>query len=249
MDSINYARHIQTAILPSPDHFLAAFPHSFILYRPKDVVAGDFYWLYEEQTEGTNHVYFAAADCTGHGVPGAMVSVVCSNALNRAVKEFRLTEPGAILDRARELVAETFSRNQEEIRDGMDIALCRLDRNSGELLYSGANNPLWLYTSEGFREIKADKQPVGRSESSKPFTTKCTQLQAGDSIYLFTDGYADQFGGEKGKKFKYSKFRELLSQISMLPPAEQQLRISKELDSWKGRLEQVDDILVLGIRI
>jgi serine phosphatase RsbU (regulator of sigma subunit) len=246
-DSINYARHIQHAILPDQGYFSKVFSESFILYKPKDIVAGDFYWLYE--SEGSDPaICIAAADCTGHGVPGAMVSVICSTALNSSVKEFGLLDPGKILDKSTELVIETFARSQQEVKDGMDISLCVLYPHSGRLLWSGANNPLWILRDGQLMEFKADKQPVGRSDHRKPFNTKEILLKKGDQIYLFTDGFADQFGGERGKKFKYSRFKELLIAGESESPLVQKNRIERELFSWQGDLEQVDDILVMGFR-
>jgi serine phosphatase RsbU (regulator of sigma subunit) len=251
-DSINYAKHIQNAILPSQQFFKSHFKHSFILYKPKDIVAGDFYWMH---VSGDN-IYFAAADCTGHGVPGAMVSVICANALNRAVKEFRITETGKILDKVRELVIGTFVHQENDpdqttnaVKDGMDISLCCLNMKTNHLAWSGANNPLWILRNSELREYKPDKQPIGITDNPKPFKTLDLHLQPSDSIFIFTDGYADQFGGEKGKKFKYSQFKELLINIQEKNATEQLNAVDEKLISWKGRLEQVDDILVIGIKI
>jgi serine phosphatase RsbU (regulator of sigma subunit) len=244
-DSINYAKHIQSAILPSVSSFNKAFRDSFVLFKPKDIVAGDFYWLHTMNEK----VFFAAADCTGHGVPGAMVSVICSNALNRAVKELGIDQPGQILDKATELVVESFSNGMDEVKDGMDISFACLNKQKNELLWAGANNPLWILRNRELIELKPDKQPIGRADFRKPFTTQSISVQQGDMIFLFTDGFADQFGGERGKKFKYSKFKELLKDISGKECQEQLPLIDKELSEWKGNLEQVDDILVIGIRI
>lgn len=250
-DSINYAKHIQNAILPSQQFFKAQLRHAFILYKPKDIVAGDFYWMYVNG----DHLYFAAADCTGHGVPGAMVSVICANALNRAVKEFGIRDTGRILDKVRELVVDTFVNqennegNESALKDGMDLSLCCLNTKTKELTWSGANNPLWIVRNEELLEYKADKQPIGRTDHPKPFTSHVIQLQPNDGLYIFTDGYADQFGGEKGKKFKYSQLKELLLKIRNRNAEEQFAAMDTELESWKGALEQVDDILVIGIKI
>lgn len=209
LDSINYAKRIQTAILPPKRLIKENLPSSFIYYQPKDIVAGDFYWL--EETE--NGVLFAAADCTGHGVPRAMVSVVCNNSLNRSVREYKLTNPALILDKTRELVIQEFEKSEEEVKDGMDIALCKLDGN--KLVYAGANNPLWIIrnNSNSIEEIKADKQPIGKYHAQESFTSHEITLEKGDTLYLFSDGFVDQFGGERGKKLKSKLFKELLLSV------------------------------------
>ncbi|HEY0031455.1 MAG TPA: SpoIIE family protein phosphatase [Bacteroidia bacterium] len=245
--SITYAKRLQEAILPSKNMIDSHLPDSFILYKPKDIVAGDFYWMEYSTDEET--VLFAAADCTGHGVPGAMVSVVCSNALNRAVKEFGIILPGMILDKVRELVEETFEKSESDVKDGMDISILSLNRRTNELKWAGANNPLLLMRGKQLNEYKPNKQPIGKVDNPVPFTTHTIQLQREDIIYTFTDGFSDQFGGPKGKKFKYSQLKELLTSIHQLPMKQQSLRIDQELVSWKGNLEQVDDILLVGIKI
>ncbi|MCB0400912.1 MAG: tetratricopeptide repeat protein [Flavobacteriales bacterium] len=244
-DSIAYAKRIQEAILPPKSLLNEYLKNGFIYYEPKDIVAGDFYWMEHVGDE----VLFAAADCTGHGVPGAMISVVCHNALNRAVREFGLTDPSIVLDKVRELVIETFEKSQENVQDGMDIALCTLDRKNKELKFSGANNSLYIVRGEELIELKADKQPISSYVESKPFTLHNFKLQKGDTIYSFTDGFADQFGGEKGKKFKYKPFKELLLSIQS-ETMEEQYRIIKEtFHAWRGDLEQIDDVCVLGVRV
>ncbi len=247
VDSINYAKRLQDAILPPVDLVKQHFPNSFILYKPKDIVAGDFYWA-----EKINDTFFiAAADCTGHGVPGALVSVVCSNALNRAVKEFNLTFPGSILDKVTELVLETFEKSQSEVKDGMDIVLCAWKTENGkmEIEFAGANNPLWYIRGGELIEIKPDKQPVGSHENRKSFTTHSLTPQKGDSFYLFTDGYADQFGGPQGKKFKYKQLEAIFLSHYNLPMQEQEKTILNKFNLWKGSLEQLDDVLIIGIHV
>ncbi len=250
MASITYAKRLQDAILPSAPAWKSILPDSFILYLPKDIVAGDFYFI-----EKVNDlIIVAAADCTGHGVPGAMVSVVCSNAMNRAVKEFKLTEPGKILDKVREMVIDTFSGSEQEVKDGMDISLAVINKKDNSLKWSGANNPLLIVRKDENNipfvfEINADKQPIGYSENLKNFNTHELDLLPHDTIYLFTDGYADQFGGQKGKKFKYNNLKNVL-----LENADTQLDMVKSklfssFENWKGELEQVDDVCVIGIRI
>jgi serine phosphatase RsbU (regulator of sigma subunit) len=216
---------------------------SFILYKPKDIVAGDFYWM--EHKDGK--VLFAAADCTGHGVPGAMVSVVCNNGLNRSVREYGLTSPGEILDKTREIVVQEFEKSEEEVKDGMDIALCSLEGN--KLQYAGANNPLWIIRNGEIIETKANKQPIGQFDNPEPYTTHGFDLEQGDSLYIFSDGYVDQFGGEKGKKFKARAFRELLLSIQDKVMEEQKTIIDATFETWKGALEQIDDVCVIGVKI
>jgi len=247
IDSITYAKRLQLAILPADIEIKKYLPNSFIYYHPKGIVAGDFYWM-EHLDETT---YIAAADSTGHGVPGAMVSVVCSNALNRAVKEFGLRDTGKILDKTRELVLETFAKSGEEIKDGMDISLCGINIHTNKMQWSGANNQLLYIRYKGVEllEIKADKQPIGKTDNPKSFTTHLLELQKGDSIYLMTDGYPDQFGGDKGKKFKYKQLEDLLLANSNKPLEEQKNILSQSFDNWKGSLEQVDDVTIIGIRI
>lgn len=244
-DSITYAKRIQEAILPTRDELNTHLKNGFVFYLPKDIVAGDFYWL--EKVEDT--VIFAAADCTGHGVPGAMVSVICHGALNRSVREYQLTNPGKILDKTRELVIETFEKSNTGVKDGMDIALCALNLRTKILQYAGASNPLYVFNSKGLIEIKADKQPIGKYEVDTPFTTHEIQLEKGDTIYVFTDGFTDQFGGQKGKKFMHKAFKELLTQIQHQSMDEQKLLLEASFVKWKGALEQVDDVCVIGVRI
>jgi len=242
-DSIKYAKRIQSAILPDNKTFKHKLKDSFVLYLPKDIVAGDFYWL--EEREGK--ILFAVADCTGHGVPGAMVSVVCNNALNRSVREHFLTSPAQILNKSREIVIEEFAKSDEDVKDGMDIALCAMDKM--KLEYAGANNPIWIIRQHNLIEIKANKQPIGNFEQSKPFTPHQFDLRKGDVIYLFSDGYVDQFGGEKGKKFKSKALKELLLRICLKPMPEQQAILKQTFNHWKGDIEQIDDVCIMGVRI
>lgn len=243
-DSIVYAKRIQSAILPPLRIVKEYLKDSFILYKPKDVVAGDFYWLEHKDDK----ILFAAADCTGHGVPGAMVSVVCNNALNRTVREYGLSDPGEILTKTREIVIEEFAKSDEEVKDGMDIALCSIKGN--QLEYAGAHNPLWIIRKGAteIEEIKADKQPIGKFDNPIPYTTHKVALNTGDSIYVFSDGYADQFGGEKGKKFKTANFKRLLLSIQHETMDKQLELIDNSFETWKGDLEQLDDVCVIALR-
>jgi serine phosphatase RsbU (regulator of sigma subunit) len=240
-------------------------PGSFVLYKPKDIVAGDFYWMEvvgsslnvkgsEPTTNKPELILIAAADCTGHGVPGAMVSVVCSNALHRTVKEFGITDPGKILDKTRELVIETFERSGAEVKDGMDISMVSIQgsgQNSKEVSvkWSGANNPLWYIENGELKEITANKQPIGKFDGAKNFVTHEFQLLKGSTLFLFTDGYADQFGGPKGKKFKYKQLHELILSVVDKPEEEQKNILDQRFEEWRGVNEQVDDVCVIGIKL
>ena len=243
MDSITYAKRIQSAILPPNKIVKEYLQQSFILYKPKDIVAGDFYWLEQVNSK----ILFAAADCTGHGVPGAMVSVICNNGLNRSVREYGLTDPGQILDKTRAIVIQEFEKSEEEVKDGMDIALCSIDGK--KLKYAGAHNPLWVIRGGEIIETKADKQPIGQFDNPKPYTTHTFNLETGDSLYIFSDGYVDQFGGEKGKKFKSKAFKTLLLSIQDKSMEDQKQIIDETFENWKGSLEQIDDVCVIGVRV
>lgn len=262
-DSINYAKRLQDAILPALSEIHASLPDSFILFNPKDVVSGDFYW-HERISE--NEVLIAAADCTGHGVPGSLVSVVCSGALNRSVKEFGLTGPAEILTKTRQLVVETFAKSGEAVRDGMDIALCRIGKDS--VRFCGANNPLWIVrdinhvTADqladkntvvteklALLEFAANRQPVGKDESENAFMEQEIKLHKGDSLYIFSDGFADQFGEVTGKKFKKKPFKELVLHINGNAMADQEKLLLQAFNVWKGNLEQIDDVCLIGVRV
>lgn len=248
IDSITYAKRLQQAILPSAEEMNKYLPNCFVLYQPKDIVAGDFYWMHI----AGDLVFIAAADSTGHGVPGAMVSVICSNALNRSVDEFKLIDTGKILDKTRDLVLETFAKSGEEIKDGMDISLLCINKTKKQITWSGANNKLWYIENargDSVNEIKADKQAIGKTDNPKPFTTHTLDLKTGDLYYLMTDGYPDQFGGPNGKKFKYKAMEEKLGKISHLPLEMQHEELMNVFNDWKGKLEQVDDVTIIGIKI
>ena len=242
LDSIQYAKRIQAAILPPKSIIKDLLKESFVFYAPKDVVAGDFYWV--EERDGVK--LFAAADCTGHGVPGAMVSVVCNNGLNRSVREHGLIVPGKILDKAREIVQQEFEKSEEDVNDGMDIALCSIQQNT--LRYAGANNPLWLIRSGELIEIKADKQPIGKFANPVEYTTHELELISGDIIYLFTDGFIDQFGGDADKKYKSPNFKRFLISIAHLSMEDQFKALEQEFNSWMGKNEQIDDVCVFGVK-
>jgi len=243
LDSINYAKRIQSAILPPASFIQEHLKESFVLYKPKDIVAGDFYWVKKEHGK----TYFAAADCTGHGVPGAMVSVICNNALNRSILEFNLSDPADILNKTRELIADELESGDHEISDGMDIALCSIE--GSELQYAGANNPLWILRDGEMIITKGDKQPVGKFFKSMPFTSHSLKLLKDDIIYVFSDGYQDQFGGEKGKKFKAKQLLSFVLGISHLPMSEQLKTLDENFEDWKGSFEQLDDVCMIGVKV
>lgn len=252
LDSINYAKRLQDAILPSAYEIAIVFKETFILYEPKEIVAGDFYWI--EKHNGK--VFLAVCDCTGHGVPGAMLSVIGHNGLSRCVKEFELTEPGQILDKLSNIVEETFSHTFKDVRDGMDISLCSFEMTNGTdsevstMEWAGANNPLWIINNKGeFKELKGDKQPIGKHETRKPFVTHTVKLHNDDSLYLFTDGFPDQFGGHRGKKYKKAQLKQLLLASHQQNMQTQLGILDSSFNSWKGDLEQVDDVCIIGIRV
>jgi len=260
-DSINYAKRIQNAILPLPEHIAAATTDYFVMYKPKDIIAGDFYWFEtweKSNADGSKTVemLIAAADCTGHGVPGAMVSVVCSNALHRAVIEYKITEPGKVLDKVTDLVLETFGKSVTDVKDGMDISLLELKvqvkdgkKKILEANWAGAHNPLWYYQNNTITEVTADKQPVGKSDNRKNFTTHKIPATDNTVFYLFTDGYTDQFGGPQGKKFKHKQLQKLILTTIQNGLEAQHKTLDLEFERWKGPLEQVDDVCVIGLKV
>ena len=248
-DSIRYAKRIQEAILPPESLIKRVLPNSFVLYRPKDIVSGDFYWIDEKEGK----TMFSAIDCTGHGVPGAFMSIVGYNILKQVINSNKTTSPAFILDRLNEGVSETLHHGHEasQAKDGMDVAFCTIDFSTLELEYAGAYNPLYIVREGKLLETKGDKFPIGLflGKEKKKFVNHHIQLKRGDSIFIFSDGYADQFGGPKGKKFMISHFRNLLLQIAVEPVDQQKYILAKTLQEWSGTLDQVDDILVIGVKI
>ncbi len=248
-DSINYAKRIQESILPPVDHWKKILSDSFIFYRPKDIVSGDFYWIEQKN----DVVCFAAVDCTGHGVPGALMSVVGFNLLTQAVNEVGLTKPSDILKHLDAGVTKTLRQSEtgQGVKDGMDLSLCSFNLRTFELQYAGAFNSLYYVSDGQLQEIKADKFPIGVNLDGKvdEYQNHLVQLKKGDCVYLFSDGYADQFGGPHGKKFKYKKLKELLVQIAADPISDQKSAIESEFDNWKKELEQVDDVVVIGLKV
>ncbi|MGZ3866025.1 MAG: tetratricopeptide repeat protein [Bacteroidia bacterium] len=248
-DSIRYAERIQQAIFPPEQVWSTILPDSFVYFRPKDMLSGDFYWVEEKG----DLIFVATADCTGHGVPGALISIVNYNLLNKAVLEREITDPAEILNAVNNWLTVSLHQTYQEstVRDGMDVSLCVINKKTLSLEFAGANNPVYIFKSKNFEALQADKFPVGAfvEEHLQSFTTKKMQLQKGDVIYLFSDGYADQFGGPNGKKFKYKQLKDLLGSIYTMPVSEQRRILDEKMTGWRGSLEQVDDILVVGIRV
>ena len=246
-DSIRYAKRLQESILPLDERIHELMPGSFVLFRPKDIVSGDFYWV--EQVGGKT--VFAAVDCTGHGVPGAFMSLVGHNGLNRVVKEGGRTRPGEVLDVLNRIAFEALHKDRDQyVRDGMDMALCVYDPISLILEYAGANCPLYVVRKGEVLQFPPNKTSIGGfAMAGRSFKDHSIQLQAGDAIYVFSDGYADQFGGPKGKKFLYRQFRELLVRISQETPDRKKVLLNQAFNDWKGTQEQVDDILVMGMQV
>ena len=248
-DSITYAKRIQHALLPSNEAFKSLLPNSFVLFIPKDIVSGDFYWI----NQHGNKIYVAAVDCTGHGVPGAFMSIIGFELFRQITASEQGSNPAMILDTLNENFSEIFSDGEQVyLNDGMDLSLCIIDRKEKSLDYSGAFNPLYLVRNETIIEVKADRFSVGAdvhfSTNRKLFKSHKIYFQKDDIIYMFSDGYADQFGGPEGKKFKYRRFRHLLLTIHKLPMDKQQAILESSIQEWKGNSDQIDDILVIGIR-
>ncbi|MGB1319012.1 MAG: PP2C family protein-serine/threonine phosphatase, partial [Flavobacteriales bacterium] len=254
-DSITYAKNLQTAILPKDEMFAKHFSDFHILYRPKDIVSGDFYWM--ETVGGT--IFLAAADCTGHGVPGAMVSMVGFQGLNKAVLEEKLTSPAKILQRLSDHVEEAFEKSGGSVKDGMDICLVAIDPKTRTVTYAGVHNALWVLTAKeelrnanlreeqnGKRmfELKADRRSIGGFFDAGPFTEKQVELDEGDRLFLFSDGFADQFGGPRNKKLGSKRMRETFREKAI---AGEFSSIDKTFEDWKGGEEQIDDVTVISI--
>lgn len=250
LDSIHYAKRIQSALLTPESYIKKHLSDFFILYKPKDIVSGDFYWsvFYE------NNFYLAVADCTGHGVPGAFMSMIGINLLNEIVIERKCSNPGMILDIMREEVIRNLNAEgaEEESRDGMDMVICKIDLQTKQLEFAGANNSLYVLhaNNKELKEYKGNKMPVGKHmDHIDSFTKNNLQLEQGDTLYLFTDGYPDQFGGTKGKKFKYKQLEQLLHKNTHLPMNMQRETLNLTFEEWKADYEQVDDVCVIGVRL
>ena len=246
-ESIKYASYIQSALLPDRDFIQNILPDHFIFFRPKDIVSGDFYWISQKKSE----LIIAVADCTGHGVPGAFMSILGISFLKEIVNKTNFSGTGGILNQLREYVMKALNQTGEENeqKDGLDMTLCRIKTEEDILEFSGAFNPLYIIQNEKLIEIQGDKMPIGiGAYEEKSFHTNVVELKENDCIYLFSDGFADQFGGPLGKKFKYQPFRDLLVRIHKYPMEKQKEEIEKVFNNWKGELSQLDDVLIIGFR-
>lgn len=249
-DSINYAKRIQSALMPPDQLFKSVFPDSFVLNIPKDIVSGDFYWLSKVE----DRIFVAVVDCTGHGVPGAFMSIIGVELFRNITSIEGIKQPAQILTNLNRAFQKIF-HDQEIIsfRDGMDLAFCSFDSKNMKMEYAGAFNPVYLIRDNKIQEYKGDRFSVGleRPDEYKKdgFKNHEIPLKEGDFIYIFSDGYADQFGGPEGEKYKYRRFRHLLLAIHQLPMEKQYEYLEKSILNWKGNLDQVDDILVIGIKI
>jgi serine phosphatase RsbU (regulator of sigma subunit) len=246
MDSIQYAQTIQNSLLPSTQFLKKGLPEHFILFKPRDIVSGDFYWISEQ----LNHYYIAAADCTGHGVPGAFMSMLGMALMNEIVNKHPDIDPDSLLNELRRQIIETLHQKGDpgSSKDGMDMVMCKIDRQNSKLLFAGANNPLYMVRDGELTEYKTDKMPVSFHLVMHPFTGHQISLKPGDSLYLFSDGYADQFGGPHGKKFKYLPLKKLLVSITKKEMHEQGLQLDREFEHWKGDHDQVDDVVFIGLK-
>jgi serine phosphatase RsbU (regulator of sigma subunit) len=246
-DSINYAKRIQESILPSSEVIRKAFSNSFILYKPKAIVCGDFYWFSSKEDE----IIMAAVDCTGHGVPGALMTVIGNSLLNQIVNFSGITDPAKILANLDKKLLETLQQHGTvTTNDGMDAAVVRYRISKKELTFSGAKRPMYIFKNNELIEIKGNKSPIGsfQYDFDKLFSEHRITMNTGDTVYLFSDGFQDQFGGSDGKKFMIKRFRDLLVEIQPLAMPKQLDKLEGVINSWQGKMEQTDDILLIGIR-
>ena len=247
-DSINYAKRIQDGMMTSSVYLKDILPKSFIFFQPKDVVSGDFYWVHQNPNQD---IFFTVADCTGHGVPGAFMSMIGTSLLNELIIEKKIDSTDTILNEMRKQIIKSLKQNEPGAqKDGMDMALCKLNLAKKEVEFSGAYNPMLHISKNDINLTRGDNQPIGLLYSdNKPFKKQTIKLDKGDMIYIFSDGFQDQFGGEKGKKYKTKKFFNFLNEISDLDVAKQHDLVKEEFNQWKSNEEQIDDVCVMGVRI
>ena len=246
-ESLKYASYIQRALLPSTLIMKRSLPEHFLIFMPRDIVSGDFYFL----TQKKGLLIVAVADCTGHGVPGAFMSILGLTFLNEIIQYGNYSNASSILNRMREKIMKAMRQtgDEEEQKDGIDMALGIINTETNRMNYCGAFNPVYIVRKNNIMELQGDKMPIGiAADEEKSFTDHFCELDEGDILYFFTDGYADQFGGPKGKKFKYQQFRSLVLTISSLPIHKQKEKLIETFNAWKGNLPQLDDVLMLGWR-
>ncbi|OFY63468.1 MAG: hypothetical protein A2V64_11480 [Bacteroidetes bacterium RBG_13_43_22] len=247
IDSLVYAQRIQEALLPSEDYFRKHFRDSFIFFKPKDIVSGDFYWIEEKEDK----VFIVGADCTGHGVPGALMSMIGLEIIEKTINEDKIEIPAEILAVLNRDLEKTFSREKNIgtiIRDGMDIGLCVIDRKRKKAEYAGAFFPLYLIRDNSLIEIKGDKLIIGMNPGGISYTNHEIELMDDDILYIFSDGYVDQFGGSENKKFMYRRFRYLLTTIHRFPVNDQKSILDDNIKTWMSGNPQIDDIMVIGFK-
>ena len=245
-DSINYAKKIQEALMTSSKYMKKVLPDSFVFFKPKDIVSGDFYWIHKNE----NQIFFTVADCTGHGVPGAFMSMIGTSLLNENIVENKIHDTAKILNNMRDQIVKSLNQEDNDSKDGMDLALCKLDLSDLTLQYSGAFNPLFHISKGELNLLKADNQPIALSHFEHvSFTSHSVELEKEDMIYIFSDGFADQFGGERGKKYMKGRFKNFLLSISEMPIEQQESLVELEFADWIGDNEQIDDVCVMGVRV
>jgi serine phosphatase RsbU (regulator of sigma subunit) len=247
IDSLNYAQRIQEALLPTEDTVQRFLTRSFILYKPRDIVSGDFYWIGEKGDKR----FIVAADCTGHGVPGALMSMIGFDLLEKIINTENIDHPGRILDRLNIALSDTFMRARSAgtiIRDGMDIGICAVNTTTRKIEFSGAFFPLYIIRENRLIELKGDKYVLGMVPDGVCYNNNEVELQEDDMLYLFSDGYIDQFGGDENKKFMYRRFRYLLLTIHSFPLIDQKSILEENIKTWRGDNPQVDDMLIIGFK-
>jgi len=246
-ESIKYASYIQNALLTSEKNIKKVLPEHFVIFIPRDIVSGDFYWVSKKKSE----LIISVADCTGHGVPGAFMSILGITLLSEIVNRGGYTSAGNILNQLRESVMKALNQTgqENEQKDGIDMALCIINLETNQMEFSGAFNPVYVIKKNRLIEMRGDKMPIGIAAlEENSFTNHKLELEEGDNVYMFSDGFVDQFGGSDGKKFKYQPFRNLLLNIYNLPIHKQKEQILSAFKRWKGNLTQLDDVLMLGFR-
>jgi len=247
LESLKYASYIQQALLPSEKDLLKVFPESFVFYRPRDIVSGDFYYVARKKET----VILAVADCTGHGVPGAFMSILGITCLDDIVRNHNIFSAGSVLNNLRERIMKALCQKGEDFeqKDGIDMSLCIINPETGKMNFAGAFNSIYVVRDKQLFEMHGDNMPVGvAADEEKSFSSHFFDLKNDDLIYLFTDGYVDQFGGPYGKKLKYNRLKEFILSINSVAPGLQKKHFEDMFDAWKGNLNQLDDVLILGCK-